>query len=164
MNGFEAAQQNAERAAHGRQRRQKYMDYSLRRPRPRYFQWNAQEYLVERPNATWNDFWSQINQKELILELSSTFLSYEEQTKAELATIGWEIKNLRSELEEYHFKAVAVTSRTFHPDQQGRHKTTRICHSCHKNGHTLNWYHRRMRDEKVQKNALICLLRGISVP
>ena len=30
MNGIEAAQQNAERAAQGRQRRQMYMDYSLR--------------------------------------------------------------------------------------------------------------------------------------
>ncbi len=43
MNGIEAAQQNAERAAQGRQRRQRYMDYSLRGLRPRYLQWKAQE-------------------------------------------------------------------------------------------------------------------------
>ena len=139
MNGIEAAQQNAERAAQGRQRRQRYMDYSLRGLRPRYLQRKAQEYLMERPNATWNDFCAHIIQIDLILEVSSTFLSHEAQTKAELATLGQEIKNLRSELKEYHVNAVAVTSRTFHPNQQGRQKTTRFCNYCHENGHTLNW-------------------------
>ena len=92
MNGIEAAQHNAERAAQGRQRRQRYMDYSLRGLRPRYLQRKAQEYLMERPNATWNDFCAQIIQKDLILEVSSTFLSHDAQTKAELATLGQEIK------------------------------------------------------------------------
>ena len=77
---------------------------------------------MDRPNATWNDFCAQINQKQLILEISSIFLSHETQTKAELATFGQEIKNLRSELKEYHVIAVALTSRTFHPSQQGRQK------------------------------------------
>ena len=151
MNGIEAAQHNAERAAQGRQRRQRYMDYSLRGLRPRYLQRKAQEYLMERPNATWNDLCAHIIQKDLILEVSSTFLSHEAQTKAELATLRQEIKNLRSELKEYHVNAVAVTSRTFHPNQQERQKTTRFCDYCHKNGHTLNWCRKRMRDEEVRK-------------
>ena len=92
MNGIEAAQQNAERAAQGRQRRQRYMDYSLQGLRPTYLQRKAQEYLMGRPNATWNDFCAQIIQKDLILEVSSTFLSHEAQTKEELATLGQEIK------------------------------------------------------------------------
>ena len=100
MNGIEAAQQNAVRAAQSRQRRQKYMDYSLRGLRPRYLQRKAQEYLMERPNATWNDFFTQINEKDLTLVVSSTFLPHEAQTKAELATLGQEIKNLWSELKE----------------------------------------------------------------
>ena len=151
MNGIEAAQQNAERAAQGRQRRQRLMNYSLRGLRPRYLQRKAPEYLMERANATWNNFCAQIAQKDLILEVSSTFLSHEAQTKAELATLGQEIKNLRSELETYHDNAVAVTSRTFHPNQQGRKKTTRFCTYCYKNGHTLNWCRRKMRDEQVRK-------------
>ena len=151
MNGIEAAQQNAERAAQRRQRRQRYIDYSLRGLRPRYPQQKAQEYLMERPNATWNNFCAQIIQKDLILEVSSTFLSHEAQTKAELATLGQEIKNLRSELKEYPVNAVAITSRTFHPDQQGRQKFTRFCNYCHKNGHTVNWCRKKMRDEEVRK-------------
>ena len=151
MNDIAAAQQNAERAAQGRLRRQRYMDYSLRGLRPRYLQRKAQEYLMERPNATWNNFCDQINQNDLILEVSSTVLTHEAQTKAELATLGQEIKNLRSQLKEYHVNAVAVTSRTFHRNQQGRQKTTRFCNYCHKKGHTLNWCRKKMRDEEVRK-------------
>ena len=151
MNGIEAAHHAAEREAQGRQGRQRYIDYSLKGLRPRYLQRKAQEYLMERPNATWNKFCAQIIQKDLILEVSSTFLSHEAKTKAELATLGQEIKNLRSELKNYHVNAVAVTSRTFHPNQQGRQKTTRFCNYCHENGHTLNWCRRKMRDEELRK-------------
>ena len=164
MNGIEAAQQNAEWAAQGRQRRQRYKDYSLRGLRPRYLQRKAQEYLMERPNATWNDFCAQIIQKDLILEVSSTFLSHEAQTKAELATLGQEIKNLRSELKDYHVNAVAVTSQTFHRNQQGRQKTTRFCNYCHKNGHTLNWCRKKMRDEEVRKIRNDMSPKGIISP
>ena len=135
LNGIEAAHHASEREAQGRQR---YIDYSLKGLRPRYLQRKAQEYLMERPNATWKDFCAQIIQKGLILEVSSAFLSHEAQTKAELATLGQETRNLRSDLKEYHVNAVATTSRTFHPDQQGRQKLSRFCNYCHKNGHTLN--------------------------
>ena len=151
MNGIEAAQQNAERAAQGRQRRQRYMDYSLRGLRPRYLQRKAREYLMERPNATWNNFCAHIIQNDLILEVSSTFLPHEAQTRAELATLGQAIKNLRSELKEHHDNAVGIISRKVHPDQQGRQKLTRFCNDCHKNGHTLNWCRKNMRDEEVRK-------------
>ena len=56
LNGIEAANHAAERTAQRRQRRQRYIDYSLNRFRPRYLQRKAQEYLMENPNATWNDF------------------------------------------------------------------------------------------------------------
>ena len=92
LNGIEAAHHAAEREAQGRQRRQRYIDYSLKGLRPRYLQRKAQEYLMERPNATWNDFCAQIIQKDLVLDVSSTFLSHEAQTKAQLATLGQEIK------------------------------------------------------------------------
>ena len=151
LNGIEAAHHAAEREAQGRQRRQRYTDFSLEGLRPRCLQRKAPVYLMERPNATWNDFDAHIIQQDLMLEVSSTFLSHEAQTKAELATLGQEMKNLRSELKEYHVNAVAVTSRTFHPNQQGRQKTTRFCNYCHKNGHTLNWCRKKMRDGEVRK-------------
>ena len=158
LNSIEAAHHAAEHEAQERQRRQMYLDYSLKGLRPRYLQGKVQENLMVRPNATWNDLCAQIFQKDLILEVSSTFLSHEAQTKAELATLGQEIKNLRSELKAYHVNAVEITSRTFHPDQQGRQKLTRFCNYCHKNGHTLNWCRKKMRDEEVRKirNDMSC--------
>ena len=100
LNGFEASHHAAEREAQGRQRGQRYIDCSLKRLRPGYLQRKTQECLMERPIATWNDFCAQIIRKDLILEVSSTFLSHEAQPKAELATIGQEIRNLRSDLKE----------------------------------------------------------------
>ena len=52
LNGIEAAHHNAEREAQGRQRRQRYIDYSLKGLRHRYLQRKAQEYLMENPIAT----------------------------------------------------------------------------------------------------------------
>ena len=47
---------------------------------------------MERPNATWNKFCAQIIRKDLVLEVSTTFLSDEAQAEADLATLGQEIK------------------------------------------------------------------------
>ena len=57
LNGIEAAHHAAEQETHGRQRGQRHIDYSLKRLRPRYLQRKAQKYLMENPNATWNDFY-----------------------------------------------------------------------------------------------------------
>ena len=45
MEGIAPADHGTERAAQGRQRRQRYIDYSLKGLRPRYLQRKAQEYL-----------------------------------------------------------------------------------------------------------------------
>ena len=67
LNGIEAAHHNAEHEAQGRQRRQRYNDYSLKGLRRRYLQRKAQEYLMENPNATWNDLFYQDNTKRCII-------------------------------------------------------------------------------------------------
>ena len=88
LNGIEAAHQNAEREAQERQRRQRYIDYSFKRGlRPRYLRRKAREYLMENPNATWNDFSTRIIQRDVSFQVSSNFLNDEEQTKAQMATL-----------------------------------------------------------------------------
>ena len=127
MDGIVEADRAAERQAQGRERIQSYMDYSLRGLRPRYLQRKAQEYLMERPNATWNQFCAKIIQKDLILEVSSTFLSHEAQTKAEMATLGQEMKNHSIWFERISRQCRSSNLRTFHADQQGRQKLNRFC-------------------------------------
>ena len=136
MEGISPADHGAERTAQGRQRRQRYIDYSLKRLRPRYLQRKAQEYLIENPNATWNDFPTRIIQRDVSFQVSSNFLNDEEQTKAQLATLGQEMKNLRSELQEHRVNAVEGNSRTVDPNQKGRQNATRFCNYCCTNGHT----------------------------
>ena len=98
MEGIVEADKAAELQAQGRQRRQRYIDWTLRGLRPRYLQRKAQEYLMEHPNATWNDFSTRIIQKDVGYQVSSNFLNDEEQTKVQMASLGQEMKNLRSEL------------------------------------------------------------------
>ena len=136
MEGIAPADQVAERAAQGRQRRQRYIDYSLKALRPRYLQRKAQEYLIENPNATWNDFSTRITQRDVSFQISSNLLNDEEQTKAQMATLGPEMKNLRSELPEHRVNAVEGISGTVDPNQKGRRNATRFCNYCRTNGHT----------------------------
>ena len=56
MAGVVADELAAEGIAQARQRRQCYIDYTLKGLKPRYLQRKAQEDLIEHPNATWNDF------------------------------------------------------------------------------------------------------------
>ena len=151
MNGIARAQQNAERDAQARQRRQRYMDYSLRGLRPRYLQRKAQENLMELPNATWNDFSTHIIQKDVSFQVSSNFLNDEEQTKTELASLGQKMKNLRTELQEHRVHAVEGTSKPADPNQKGRQNATRFCNYCHTNGHTPSWCRKKIRDEELKK-------------
>ena len=136
LNGIEAAQHNAEREAQGRQRRQKYINSSLKKFKPRYLQRKAQEYLMENPNATWNDFSTRIIQRDVSFQVSSNFLNDEEQTKAQMATLGQEMKDLRSQLQEHRVNAVEGTATAVDPNQKGRQNATRFCNYCRTNGHT----------------------------
>ena len=94
MIGVATADQNAERAAQARQRRQRYIDYTLKGLRPKYLQREAQEDLMEHPNATWNDFSTHLVNKDASYQVSTSFLIDEKQNKAQMASLGQEIKNL----------------------------------------------------------------------
>ena len=73
---------------------------------------------MENPNATWNDFSTRKIQRDVSFQVSSNFLNDEEQTKAQMVTLGQEIKNLRSELREHRVNAVEGNPRTVDPDQK----------------------------------------------
>ena len=135
--------------AQGRQRRHWHVDYTLRGLRPRYLQRKAQEYLMENPNATWNVFSTRIIQRDVSYQISSNFLNDEEQTKVQLASLGQEMKNLRSELQEHRVNALENTWQP-DPNQNGRQNATRFCNYCRANGHTQNWCRKRMQDEQIR--------------
>ena len=92
MVGIAAAHANAESTAQARQRRQRYTDYTLKGLRPRYLQRKPQEYLIEHPNATWNNFSTHLINTGVSYQVSTSFLSDEEQNKAQMASLGQELK------------------------------------------------------------------------
>ena len=75
---------------------------------------------MENPNDTWNDILTRKIQRDLSFQISSNFLHNEEQTKAQMATLGQEMKNLRSELQEHRNIAVEGNPRTEDPNERGR--------------------------------------------
>ena len=129
--------QNAERTAQARQRRQRYIDYTLKGLRPRYLQRKAQEYLMEYPNATWNGFATHLINKDVSYQVSTSFLKDEEQNKAQIASLGQEVKNLRTELKEHRINALGGNQRPVNPNQKGRQNVTRVCGYCKANGTLL---------------------------
>ena len=149
VNGTEADQQNAERYAQAQKWRKKYIDYSLKRLRPRPLQ--RKEYLMENPNATWKQFPTGINQRDVSSQVSSNFLNYEEHTKTQMATLGQEMKNLRSELQEHRVNAVEGNPGTVDPNQKRRQNATRFCDYCRTEGRTPSWCRKKIRDEELKR-------------
>ena len=143
--------QNAERTAQARQRMQRYIDYTRKGLRPRYLQRKAQEYLMEHPNATWNNFSTHLIHKDVSYQVSTSFLNDEEQNKAQMASLGQELKKLRTDLKEHRINVLEGNQRPVDPNQKGRQNATRFCGYCRANGHTPNYCRKKMRDEEIKK-------------
>ena len=151
MVGVVAAEQAAERTAQARQRRQKFFDYTLKRLRPRYRQRKAKEHLMEHTNATWNDFLTHLFNKNVFYQVSTCFLNDEEQKKAQLASLGQELKKFRTELKEHRINALEGNQSLVDPNQKGRQNATRFCGFCRNNGHTPNYCRKTTRDDEIKE-------------
>ena len=127
------------------------MDYSLRGLGPKHLQRKAQGFLMEPPKATWNDYSAHIFQKEVSFQVSSNFLNSDEQTKAEIATLGKEMKNLRAELQEHSINAIEGTPKTADTNQKGLQNATRFSGFCRTSGHTQSWCRKKIRNEELKR-------------
>ena len=65
-------------------------------------------------------FLSRITQRDVLFQLCSKLFNDEEQTKAQMATLRQEVKNLRSDLQEHRVNAVEGNRRTVDPDRKRR--------------------------------------------
>ena len=68
-----------------------------------------------------------------------------------MASLGQELKNLRTELREHRINAFEGNQRPVDPNQKGRQNATRFCGYCSTNGHTPNYCRKKMRDEEIKK-------------
>ena len=149
--GIAVADQNAERTNQARQRRQRYIDYTLRGLKPRYLQRKAQEHLMEQPNASWNEFSTHLINKDVSYKVSTNFLNDEEQNKVQMASLGQELKNLRIEQKEHRVNALEGNQKGIDPNQKGRQNAKRFLRVFRTNGHTLSYSRKKIRDEEIKK-------------
>ena len=84
-------------------------------------------------------------------QVSSNFLNGEEQTKAQIATLGQELKNLRSELQEHQVNRVEENCRPLLPNQKRRQNATQFCNHCRTTGHSSSWCRMKKRNEKLKR-------------
>ena len=61
---------------------------------------------MEHPNVAWNGFSTRIIQRDASYQISSNFLNDKDQTKVQMASLGQEMKNFRSELQEHRVNAL----------------------------------------------------------
>ena len=151
MVGIALGDQKAERTAQARQRRQRFIDYTLKGLRPRNLQRKAQENLMEHLNATWIDFSTQLINEDVSYQVSTSFLNDGEQNEAQMASLGQELKNLRTELKEHRINALEGNQKPFDPDQKGRQNATLLCGYCRTNGHTPSFCRKKIRDEELKR-------------
>ena len=77
---------------------------------------------MENPNETWDDFSTRIIQRDVSYQVSSNLLNDEDQTKVQLASLGQEMKIVRSELHEHQFNGLGNSQL---PDPSGKNRQKR---------------------------------------
>ena len=73
---------------------------------------------MEHPNALWNDSSTDLFNKDVSYQVSTSFLNDEEQNKVQLASLGQELKNLRTELKEHRVNALEGNQKSIDPNQK----------------------------------------------
>ena len=68
-----------------------------------------------------------------------------------MASLGQELKNLRTELKEHRINVLEGNQRPVGPNHKGGQNATGFCGYCKTNGHAPNYCKKKIRDEKVKK-------------
>ena len=68
-----------------------------------------------------------------------------------MASLGQELKSLRTELKEHRINALEGSQRPVDPNEKGRQNITRFCGNCRTNGHTPSYCRKKIRDEEIKK-------------
>ena len=106
---------------------------------------------MQHPNATWNEFSTHLINKDVTYEVFTNLLNDEEQNKGQIASLGQEFRNLRTELREQRVNTVEGNQKTIDPNQEGRRGATRFSGYYRTNGPTPRFCRKKMRDEELEK-------------
>ena len=133
------------------QREQKYIELFVRGLNPIQLRQAAHKWLIQNPEATWQQLHTEIVQKDLSHTMSAT-LAAENQPQtstsqqAELTSIRQEVSKLASMLEEQKINAVAD------PNSRYRSNATRFCKFCRRNGHSISFCDEKRAYDEEQRS------------
>ena len=82
---------------------------------------------MEHQNSTWNDFSTKLNNKGVSYQVSTNYLSDEEQNEVQMSSLGHEIKNLSTELKKHRVNVLEGNQKPIDPNQKARQDATRFC-------------------------------------
>ena len=110
---------NAERAAQDRQRRQRCIDYSLRRLRPPKLREKAHGYLMDHPNATWEQFSQAVINKDLSYTVTSALTGGESHADPVIQEMRDDIKGIKLQIKEPMNNTINAIEKTVDPNATG---------------------------------------------
>ena len=162
---------NAARAALNAQRRQKYIEFAVRGLTPNELKNKAHQYLIEHPNATWEQFQEHVTNKDLVFTISSQLAPNSSQNQKTLINeLREDINAMKNMLKEQQVNSLAVTNslpygcpsshwHDYHVsavdvNNTSRQNITRFCKYCQRNGHTLQYCRKKTYDDEAKRAQL----------
>ena len=129
------------------QRQTKCMEFFVRGLTPPALKQKAHQYLIETPNATWEQLRNQVSTKDLSFAVSSDFTgtaSSSINNKMEIDGIKDQLQELASLMKNNRISAA------YNPNEpRNKQSNTRFCKFCRKSGHTIAYCYAN-RDFKEQ--------------
>ena len=122
--GVQQNNQNAERTAQERQRRQRCIEYSLKVLRPLKLREKAHEYLMDHPNANWDQFTQEIINKDLSYTVTSALTSGESHTDPIIQEMRDDIKGIKLQIKENNTNTINAKDRTIGTKDRTKVKPT----------------------------------------
>ena len=145
------AAQNAERTIQTRQRSQKYIDFSIKGLRPLALKQKAHEYMIEHPNANWDQFTNHVITKDLTFIVATDPAN--KSTTDEMTSLETQIKELTKLIKNQEVSAINDQNsfQRRHLDIKGRPNSTRFCEYCRMNGHSISRCSKKQVQDEVNK-------------
>ena len=159
---------NAARAALNAQRRQKYIEFAVRGLTPNELKNKAHQYLIEHPNATWEQFQEHVTNKDLVFTISLQLAPNSSQNQKTLMNeLREDINAMKNMLKEQQISSLAVANplsygcspshcHDYHisavdVNNTSRQNITRFCKYCQRNGHTLQYCRKKIYDDEAKR-------------
>ena len=128
----------------------------------------AHQYLIEHPNATWEQFKEHVSNKDLVFTISSQLAPNAAQSQKSLINeLKEDINAMKNMLKEQQISSINPPynpgygyQNNYNPNYEisavdinntSRQNATRFCKYCQRNGHTIQYCRKKMHDDETRR-------------